>query len=1111
MALSIGELVGYIGLDASGFQSGLDDAWAALGDGKWGTAAGAVGLAAGAALTAGLVQSIQTEGAVNKMNASLGLTGDAAARAGEIAGNLYSNAYGESMEDVTAATEAVMSSIPGMMDASAADVEGLTASVMDLAAAFDVDVAEASQVAGALMRDGLAKDGTEAMDLLTASMQQVPAGVRGEILPVMSEYSKHFAGLGFTGEEAMGLIVAASQDGAIGMDKAGDAVKEFQIRATDMSKASGEAYEALGLDQEDMTTKLLAGGDTAQGAFQTIVGAIQDMDDPVAQSQAALALFGTPLEDLSADQIPAFIDSLAGAGGGLGEVEGAASRMGETLNSGTAVQMEEFKRKALGAFSEIAGQALPYLQPVMDFLIQFAPVIAPVVTVLGALGGAFAILGPIISGVSAVLPVLGAAFAFITGPIGLAILAVGAVVAAVWAIVTNWETISAWLQGAFAAFGAWWSTVWGGFVNGVTAAWSAIVGAVQGAWSGMVAWLSAAGAATGTWWSGLWSGLGGLVSGAWAGITGAISGAWSAVVGWLQAAGATLAAWWNAYWSGWAAILSGAWAFITGALSAAWSGIVGFFTSAGAALSSWWSGLWSGLAGLLSAAWAGITGTVAAAWGSISGAVSAGWAAVSGLFSAGAAVLRNAWDRLWGWIAPTASGAWNVVAGIVTGNWSRIVSGVREIGGVLRAFMSDLWGLIQRAAMAVWNMLPGSIRAAFSRVLGGLRAVGAVLTSWWSGLWSAVRTAAVSVWSRISGALTGAFQGALSALRGIGARLTSWWSGLWTAARTLVTGVWSAIRGAVTGTFSGTLGALRGIGASLSAWWSGLWTAARTLVTGAWSAIRSAVTSTFQGALSALRGIGSALSSWWSGLWSSVRTAATSAWNGIRSTISNAFNAVLSTVRNIASRLLSTLSGAWSSALSSVRGFVGHFLGFFTALPGRITRALGNLGGLLTGAGRGIMDGFMGGLRQKWEGVKNFVGGIAEWIRNNKGPLPYDRRLLTPAGQAIMQGLGRGLESQMGALGGTLSDVTWMIENGIRPDLDVPGVSLTGPAPGVPSMAGQVADALQVGLSGSEDGREYRLVVDGHEFRAYSETVADDVLTERVAQTAQPTRQYAGA
>ncbi|MGQ7553947.1 phage tail protein [Streptococcus suis] len=81
----------------------------------------------------------------------------------------------------------------------------------------------------------------------------------------------------------------------------------------------------------------------------------------------------------------------------------------------------------------------------------------------------------------------------------------------------------------------------------------------------------------------------------------------------------------------------------------------------------------------------------------------------------------------------------------------------------------------------------------------------------------------------------------------------------------------------------------------------------------------------------------------------------------------------------------------------------------------------------ISGAGKAIMDGFLGGLKSAWEGVKSFVGGIAGWIAKNKGPISYDRVLLKPAGLAIMQGLNTNLQVGFKDVMGTVSGMAGAI------------------------------------------------------------------------------------
>ena len=65
------------------------------------------------------------------------------------------------------------------------------------------------------------------------------------------------------------------------------------------------------------------------------------------------------------------------------------------------------------------------------------------------------------------------------------------------------------------------------------------------------------------------------------------------------------------------------------------------------------------------------------------------------------------------------------------------------------------------------------------------------------------------------------------------------------------------------------------------------------------------------------------------------------------------------------------------------------------------------------------------------EEVKSFVGGIAGWIRDNKGPLDYDRKLLIPAGHAIMQGLDQGLREKFKVVQSLISSMAQKIAEGM--------------------------------------------------------------------------------
>lgn len=409
MSLQVGELVAIVGLDDKPLRQGTDTAMTRLArdteaaakaagdragdklgqgikDGVEGTpppdidemmpspdglnvAGLAMGAAVGAALVAGIGEALDVGAGTDKLAAGLGLSPAESEEAGRVAGSLFAGAYGSSMEEVNTAVGSVISTLSDLGVTGEENVERVTAKALDFATAFDQDVSEAVMQAGVLVRTGLATDVDHAMDLMVRGMQEVPMAMRGEVFPILDEYSVHLAALGFTGEEAFGLIAEAAQGGTYEIDKVPDALKELAIRATDGSTTTADAFDLIGLNAESMASRFVAGGEDARGALDTTIGALLAVKDPAEQARAAVALFGTPVEDLAVSQIPEFLTRLDEMGVGLEGVEGAAAAMGDTLNDNAKTRIEAFKRGALMELTNfLGGSVIPAIEKVVDLV-----------------------------------------------------------------------------------------------------------------------------------------------------------------------------------------------------------------------------------------------------------------------------------------------------------------------------------------------------------------------------------------------------------------------------------------------------------------------------------------------------------------------------------------------------------------------------------------------------------------------------------------------------------------------------------------------------------------------------------------------------------------------
>lgn len=308
--------------------------------------------------------------AINQLSAATGATGDELDALGESVKNIYAQGLGDDFADVADGLAATQQA----SDLTGEALERATAAGFNLRDVFDYDVSESARAASALMKN-FGIDAEEAYGLIAVGAQN-GADKNGDLLDTLNEYSPQFAALGLSADQFIGTLVEGADAGLFSIDKVGDAVKEFNIRAKDGSDTSREAFESLGLNADKMFAAFAAGGDTAEAAFFDTVEALNSMDDPLARNAAGVALFGTQFEDLEAGVLPVLASIETAAYDGAA----ALQQINDVKYNDLGSAFEAVKRSAEVALLPMASMIANTLTALAPILSNTFEAIAPVIT-----------------------------------------------------------------------------------------------------------------------------------------------------------------------------------------------------------------------------------------------------------------------------------------------------------------------------------------------------------------------------------------------------------------------------------------------------------------------------------------------------------------------------------------------------------------------------------------------------------------------------------------------------------------------------------------------------------------------------------------------------------
>ncbi|KXT61477.1 tape measure protein [Lactococcus sp. DD01] len=415
---------------------------------------------------------------------------------------------------------------------------------------------------------------------------------------------------------------------------------------------------------------------------------------------------------------------------------------------------------------------------------------------------------------------------------------------------------------------------------------------------------------------------------------------------------------------------------------------------------------------------------------------------------------RNFWIGLWDSITEAVSKA---------------VDWIKKAWDNTVKWFSDTWQSIKDGANGLWDGITGTVQGAVDSVKNAWNSI----TEFFSNLWNGVTTTSTNTWGTIVSSVTGAweqvkavFAGFIEFLNPIFQPMIEFFSGLWEQVKTIFTAAWEVIKTIVMGPVLLIIDLITGnfnqFKEDFAMLWQTLATAIQTIVQTFVNIVVGFYKSFFQTVVNIWNAIVDGVKSLWSSFatwvvattkaivdgivngWNSFKQGTIDLWNAtvqwikdtwnnfkqwIKTTTDNLVNGVKQGWGNLKQGTVDIFNGlvngakqAWQNLKDSVDNVVQSVRDIFDTLR--------NID--LLDIGRAIIDGFVKGLKSAWEAGMEFISGIGDWIREHKGPIRVDRKLLIPAGNAIMGGLNKGLNNSFKTVQNSVLGMNDFLANAIN-------------------------------------------------------------------------------
>lgn len=309
------------------------------------------------AIKTGVNQAVELDDAMAKFQAQTGASSNEMSKFKNIAREVWSSNFGESVSDVADMMARVKQQMQGISDV---DLKNVTEDLLTLRDTFGMDENETLRGAQQLMKQfGITSQ--EAFDLMATGAQN-GLNKSDELGDNISEYSGKFAQAGYSAKEYFQLMQNGLDGGAYNLDKVNDAINEVTTRLVDGTIEG--ALDSFDTKTQDVFKAWQEGRATQKDVVNAIVEDISKTTNEQEKLNKSATAFGTMGEDFNSG----FIQSLTTVGNKYKDVEGAMDKVKEIANGGLKNALSGLGRAFLDSFTPIGELITPILAGIIGLI-----------------------------------------------------------------------------------------------------------------------------------------------------------------------------------------------------------------------------------------------------------------------------------------------------------------------------------------------------------------------------------------------------------------------------------------------------------------------------------------------------------------------------------------------------------------------------------------------------------------------------------------------------------------------------------------------------------------------------------------------------------------------